>query len=249
MNRKIEKSFDDMTHVYGRIFGVILLLAMVLMPVIVGVAFKTGPDWKGVGTNTIGILITYWAVCIIEFFTYVPMLGSAGSYVSFITGDITTLRAPGALNAMNNCNVSPNTEEGELVSTISITISSIITITVAAIGVLIIVISNAIETLNSPELKPAFENVVPALFGALGVVFISKNWKLAMVPVVLSLVLFIAFPNQLGGIGAILVPVFALISIFAARLMYKKGFLGPQGNAAQESEITENKADKEIEKE
>lgn len=243
MKQRVIRSYDDMTHVHGRIFGVIALAAMLLMPVVLCLAFGVMPDWSGIGGRTISILITYWAVCIIEFFTYVPMLGSAGSYISFFTGDVTTLKVPCALNAMTNAKVTANSEEGELISTIAITIASIITIIVAAIGIIIIAVSGMDDILNSEALAPAFENALPAMFGGLAVAFISRNWKLSIVPVVLALVLFIALPSSfVGKYGTMFVPVFALISIFAARLMYKKGFLGPQGNVEQ-SEIAENKAE------
>lgn len=237
MKTRVERSYDDMTHVHGRIWGIIILVAMLIMPVILCFAFDTPPDWSGIGGGTISILITYWAVCIIEFFTYVPMLGSAGSYISFITGDVTTLKVPCALNAMNNAHVSANSEEGELISTIAITIASIITITVAAIGILIIALSGIDDILNSEKLAPAFNNALPAMFGGLGVAFISRNWKVALVPVCLALVLFIALPSSfVGKYGTMFVPVFAVISILAARLMYKKGFLGAKDGEAPQSE-------------
>lgn len=36
----------------------------------------------------------YWAVGIVEIFTYVPMLGAGGSYLSFVTGNISNLKLP-----------------------------------------------------------------------------------------------------------------------------------------------------------
>jgi hypothetical protein len=73
-------------------------------------------------------------------------------------------------------------------------------------------------------LKPAFDNILPALFGALGVVYISKNWKLAVTPMLFMAVLFIAVPSLSGSVG-VLVPVGAIISIAVARLLYKKNII------------------------
>lgn len=244
MKQRVLRSYDDMTHVYGRIFGIIALAAMLIMPVVLCLAFKTTPDWSGFGGGTIGTLGMFWAVCIIEFFTYVPMLGSAGSYISFITGDVTTLKVPCALNAMNNAKVNANSEEGELISTIAITIASIVTIIIAAVGIIIIATTGMADILSSATLSSAFKNALPAMFGGLAVAFISKNWKLSIVPVVLALVLFISLPSSfVAKNGTMFVPVFATISILVARLMYKKGFLGPQGNVGQESEVAENKTE------
>jgi len=46
----------------------------------------------------------------------------------------------------------------------------------------VILLSQLQPILESELLAPAFDNILPALFGALAVVFISKNWKIAMAP-------------------------------------------------------------------
>ena len=78
--------------------------------------------------------------------------------------------------------------------------------------------------LNSPVLKPAFDNILPALFGGLAVVYISKNWKLSITPLVFMIALFLMVPSLAGSVG-VLVPVGALISLAAARIMYKKNWI------------------------
>ena len=79
--------------------------------------------------------------------------------------------------------------------------------------------------LQAPVLQPAFDQMLPALFGALGVAFVSKNWKIAVAPIVLMLVLFIFIPALDSGTVGIMVPVSALFTIGMARVMYKKGLL------------------------
>ena len=81
--------------------------------------------------------------------------------------------------------------------------------------------------LESPVLKPAFDNILPSLFGALGVVFISKNPKIAAAPMLFMVVLFLCVPSLANSVS-VLVPVGVLISIGAARLLYKKGLLGKE---------------------
>ena len=73
-------------------------------------------------------------------------------------------------------------------------------------------------------LAPAFANIVPALFGALAVVYVSKNAKIAIAPMIFMLALFISVPSLASSVG-IFVPVGALIAIGASRILYKKGKL------------------------
>ena len=79
--------------------------------------------------------------------------------------------------------------------------------------------------LNAPVLAPAFAQMLPALFGGLGVVFISKNWKIAVAPVLLMLVLFIFVPALNAGTVGIMVPVGVLFTMGISRLMYKRGLI------------------------
>ena len=109
-----------------------------------------------------------------------------------------------------------------MISTIAVATSSIVTTAVIAIGVALLVPLTPI--LNSPVLKPAFDNILPSLFGGLAVVYVSKNWKISIAPLVFMVVLFLLVPSLSGSVG-VLVPVGAIIAIAAARVLYKKGML------------------------
>ena len=169
----------------------------------------------------------YWAVGVVETFTYIPMLGAGGSYLSFVTGNISNLKLPVALNALEQMDVKANSEEGEVVSTIAIAVSSIVTTAIIMFGV--ILITPITPVLNAPVLAPAFAQIIPALFGGLGVVFVSKNWKIAIAPIVLMLALFIFVPAVNASTVGIMVPVGVLFTLGVSRFMYKKGMLDDGG--------------------
>ena len=123
---------------------------------------------------------------------------------------------------MERANVKACSDEGEVVSTIAIATSSLVTTVIIAAGVLLL--SQIEPFLESPVMQPAFDNILPALFGALGVVFVSKNWKIAITPLLFMIVLFLFVPSLASSVG-ILVPVGALIAIGVARILYKKNVL------------------------
>ena len=215
-------SYIDSVHRDGRIWNLSAAVILILFPVAVCLIFGVGIDWHGFLFGMLATAPMYWAVGIIETFTYVPMLGAGGSYLAFVTGNITNLKAPAALNALDIVGADIKTEEGEIVSTIAIAVSSIITTLIIVLGVLLITPLTPI--LNSPVLAPAFDQILPALFGGLGVVYISKNWKIAIAPVVLMLVLFIAIP-ALGSLVSVMVPVGVLFTLGVSRILYKKNLL------------------------
>ena len=124
---------------------------------------------------------------------------------------------------MERANVKPSSEEGEIISTISIAISSIVTTVIIIIGVLLIVPLTPL--LENPALTPAFDMILPALFGGLAVVFISKNAKLSIFPILLMLTLFIFVPALNASTVGIMVPVGVLFTVAVARIMYVRGKL------------------------
>ena len=214
----------DSLHRDGRIWNLSIMALLILFPIVVGLIFSAVPDWKGVGLGLLATAPMYWAVGIIEVISFYPMLGAGGSYLSFVTGNITNLKLPCAINALEANDVKAQSEEGEIISTISIAVSSIVTTLIVILGVILIIPLEPI-LLDNPVLDPAFAQLLPALFGALGVVFISKNWKIAIAPIVLMLILFIFVPALNSGTVGIMVPVGVVLTIAMSRVLYKKGLL------------------------
>ena len=216
-------SYMDSVHRDGRIWNLTVMVLLMAFPVAVAILFGAAPDWGALGMGLIATAPMYWAVGAIETVTFVPMLGAGGSYLSFVTGNISNLKLPCALNALEQNGVSANSEEGEVISTIAIATSSIVTTVIIIVGV--ICIAPLTPILSAPVLQPAFEQILPALFGGLGVAFVSKNWKLSLAPIALMLVLFIFVPALDSGTVGIMVPVSALFTIAVGRILYKRGVL------------------------
>ena len=216
-------SYIDSVHRDGRIWNIGVMILLIMFPISVSLIFDAAPDW---GALVVGLLATapmYWAVGTVETITFVPMLGAGGSYLSFVTGNISNLKLPCAINALEQNGVSASSEEGEVVSTIAIATSSIVTTIIIIIGVICIVPLTPV--LEAPVLEPAFAQMLPALFGGLGIAFVSRNWKIAVAPVVLMLILFIFVPALNAGTVGIMVPVSVLFTIGFSRILYKKGVL------------------------
>ena len=220
---KKEMSYLDSVHRDGRIWNIGVMILLMAFPISVAIIFGAAPDWGALGVGLLATAPMYWAVGAIETVTFVPMLGAGGSYLSFVTGNITNLKLPCALNALEQNEVTANSEEGEVISTIAIATSSIVTTLILILGVIAIVPLTPI--LQAPVLQPAFAQILPALFGGLGVAFVSKNWKLALAPIALMLVLFIFVPALNEGTVGIMVPVSALLTIVVGRVLYKRGVL------------------------
>lgn len=216
-------SYLDSVHRDGRIWGIVICILILCFPLAVSIIFNTVPEWNALFKGLFATMPMYWAVGLIEIFTYVPMLGAGGTYLSFVTGNISNLKLPCAVDAMERAEVKASSEEGEIISTISIAVSSIVTTLIIILGVIFLIPISPV--LDSPILKPAFDMILPALFGGLAVVFVSKNTKLSVAPIILMLTLFISIPALNASTVGIMVPVGVIFTVFIARIMYKKGML------------------------
>jgi len=216
-------SYIDSVHRDGRIWNIGVMILLMMFPISVALIFGAAPDWGALVVGLIATAPMYWAVGVVETITFVPMLGAGGSYLSFVTGNISNLKLPCAINALEQNEVSASSEEGEIISTVAIATSSIVTTLIIIIGVILIVPLTPV--LEQEVLEPAFAQMLPALFGGLGVAFVSKNWKIAVAPVVLMLILFIFVPALNAGTVGIMVPVSVLFTIGVSRILYKRGVL------------------------
>ncbi|MBQ2705091.1 MAG: hypothetical protein IJF58_06060 [Clostridia bacterium] len=210
------------TDTIGKIWIWSAAVLVLMVPVAICVYYNSWPEITSVLKGLLGVAPIFWTVGVIEVITYTPMLGIGGTYLAFVTGNLTSIKAPAALTAMENADVKADSEEGEVISTIAIATSSIVTTLVIIVGV--VLFSLVAPVIESPVLKPAFDNILPALFGGLAVVYVSKNWKLSIVPLVFMVTLFLCVPSLADSVG-ILVTVGVIVALVSSRIMYKKGWI------------------------
>ena len=215
-------NYNEKTHLYGRIWTATAILMFLMVPLAVCVHYQAWPPLQDVFKGLLGVAPVFWTVGVIEVLTYAPMLGTGGTYLAFVTGSLSTLKVPCVINALDAADVKAGTEEGEVLSTIAVATSSLVTTLVIALGVFFIRYLQPV--LENPVLRPAFDNIMPALMGSLGIVYFSKNWKLTALPLICMVVLFVLMPSLSSSVG-ILVPVAAIIAWLGGRLLQKKGLM------------------------
>ena len=219
-NMDLWENYRKRTHVIGRITSTIVLLMLLAAPFLIGKYLGAFPDLKAVAGGFLSVGLVWLVSSVAEFLIYTPMLGSGGGYLAFITGNLINMKIPCAMTARDMVDAKSGTPENEIISTISIATSSLVTILVLALGVLLLVPLQPI--LQNPVLQPAFENVVPALFGAMAYKYYRGNMKIALFPLVIMSVLFVLLPSLIGSTSFMIIPSGA-IAIGVAYLIYKKG--------------------------
>ena len=224
MNEK-EKFFEDFNkglHRIGKITMLLGILVLMAVPFVVAGIFGAKIQMSGFLAGFAKVAVIYIPVSIVEFLVYAPMLGAGGSYISFITGNVTNMKIPCAMNARDIAGTQVGTPEHEIISTISTATSAIVTTLVIVVGVILLIPLQPV--LQSEVLAPAFDYVVPALFGALGLKYFAKSPQIAVIPVVLMSVLCIFVPSMISQTSILIIPSGAL-ALLIGFLLFKKGKL------------------------
>ena len=199
--------------------GVIMLLSCPFM-----MAYVTGSaiEWPAFFKAIVSVLIVYIPSCIVEYLIYVPLLGSGASYLTFLTGNITNLKLPCAFNSRDMAGAKVGSTENEIISTLSVATSSLVTMLVIFLGVLLLIPLTPI--LQNPVIKPAFDNVLPALFGALGYQYFKKSIKITVFPLSFMVLLCLIVPSMINQTSFLLIACGA-IAIGLSYVFFKKGML------------------------
>lgn len=213
------EEFNNKLHRLGRITLVLSVVFLVSLPFVFGAFFGVSPDMGAFLSGFAKVGVIYIPVAIVEFLVYTPMLGVGGSYLSFITGNVTNMKIPVAMNAQEIAGTKAGTPESEIISTLSTATSAIVTTLVIVAGVILLVPLQPV--LQNEVLLPAFNNVVPALFGALGLKYFIKSPQIAVIPVLFMILLCTFVPSMINQTSVMMVPCGAL-ALAIGFILYKK---------------------------
>ena len=244
---KVSMDYNLKSHIVGKIWMFFALAIFFAVPTTICLYYDVKPDMTVMGSSAVLIpFIINFLSGVFEPIVYSPMLGTNSAYLAFITGNLSNLKIPCVVKAQEICGTKLGTEENEVVSTLSVATSTLVTTVIIAVFVLILALSN-VETAirNTPWIIPAFTCVVYALFGSLGGKYVVKNIKLAVFPltiiVVLSIVLGVLNVNPGSAylfVGIALCALFAVLQIVREKKKQK---------AAEETEHLAEIANSEVE--
>lgn len=217
-NQAVFERYNERTHLIGRVVSVITLILLIGAPFALGIILGAMPDVGAVAKGFVSVGLVWMVSGVAEYLIYTPMLGAGGGYLAFITGNLINMKIPCAISARDMVGAKTGTPENEVISTLSIAASSLVTILVLALGVLLLVPLQPI--LQSEVLQPAFANVVPALFGAMAYKYFRGSMKIAVTPLVVMSLLFILVPSLTGSTSFMIIPSGAM-AIAITWLLYR----------------------------
>lgn len=221
------QSYLNSTHRLGRVSGIIAVLLILMVPAVITFVYRNQITLDMPKTMSAIITLTaiYGVVSVVEVVSFCPFLGTGGTYLSFITGNIMNMKLPVAMNSLRVNKLDRDSEEAEVVTTLAIGASSLVTTFILFWGMLFLG-NLLVPIITGPELAPAFNNVTPALTGALAAPYFVKNKKLSIPTVIAGCVLYLVMGYSfMSSNYSYLMLAFIVISFLCYLLLYKVGFV------------------------
>ena len=200
------QQFNSWIHRFCRITGVLLAIPMFGFPVVCSIIYGVWPSVIELWPAFLAMflyLLPWWPA---EHFGYMSVMGPGAMYMGYITGNITNLRMPATVGTLNALGIEPNTDKCHTLAIIACAGSVITSILVLALGMVAAVPLSPV--LNSELLKPAFDYVLPALFGGLVAQSVLKGVKeFGLWIVLVAVCMFFASCTSLGAAYYMLITV------------------------------------------
>ncbi len=186
MQKNLNYDFDKSIHRFGAWSSLVIYVMMMGIPILISYMCGYFPDFSALASPLTTLLILMLAAQACELVAFPPMFGPGALYMCYVTGNVTQLKIPSLLAALKATNIETGTQEASAIAMVSVGVSSITTMVIIALGLIFMLPLTPV--LQSPELKPVFDNVVPALYGALLGVRILSSPKDSVISFVICIV-------------------------------------------------------------
>jgi hypothetical protein len=216
MNKDFYKDeYTPQVHKIGKLTGYLGVVLAFIPVVVLAVVYGIVPKPAALLTAFISGASAFGVLWFVEPISYFPVVGPAGTYMAFLSGNISNMRIPCASMAQVAAEVEPGTEKGSIVATLGMAVSIIINVSVLTIGA---ILGTSVLALLPDSIKAALNYLLPALFGALLVQFGMKMIRHSVIMVVVAFALYFAIgmgvfnwlpgaSNWLGTLGCVFISI------------------------------------------
>lgn len=220
MELQPRNEFNKWVHKFGISSSILIFLLMMGFPLAVSTVYGLWPSlskmWPGFAMALM-LVAPYWPA---ETIGYMPIMGPGALYMSYITGNVTNLRMPSTVGTINILGLKPNSDECHTMAIIACGASIITAVTIIVLGLL--AARPMAPLLQSPTVKPAFDYVIPALFGGLvaqGLLKSRRDVLLYLPPLAVNLIL--GFFTKINQAYIMLIGIASAVCV--AVIVYRRG--------------------------
>lgn len=199
------ETFHNKSHFWGRLTLSLVIIASLTLPMYLSFIVGAHPGWGPIVSGLVGYAAFIGVMWFIEPITYFPVLGIAGTYIAFLSGNIANLCLPSSSAAQKAVGAEPGTEKAEIAGVIGISFASLTNTVV----ILATVIGGVYIISWIPEsVTDTFDFVLPAIFGAVLGQFAFKTPMYGVLAMVTGLLVFFSpIPSLLKILSCVILTV------------------------------------------
>lgn len=216
-----EKEFLPYVIRTGRITNVLGVVCSFVPGLVLLVVFGIAPPLAAVAAAFVAIASAVGMLWFIEPISYFPVIGVAGTFMAFLTGNISNLRVPCATVSQKVAGVEPGTKEGGIIATLGMAVSVLVNTLILTLGVFF---GSYLLTKMPAGVNAALGTyLLPSLFGALFMQFALSRWKIAPIALALALGLTIflgtVIPSAFITLGVVFGTIFISMVLYSKKLI------------------------------
>jgi hypothetical protein len=212
------EEFHQKSHFWGRLTMWMVIILTLALPIYLSFVLGYHPGWAPILAGFLAFAAMVGYAWVIEPISYYPTLGVSGTYLAFLTGNISSMCLPSAASAQNALGVEPGTKKGEIVAALAIAAASLVNIAILAV---IISGGSYLISIIPPEIQDTFQYIIPAIFGGIMAQFAIKKPIYGMIAIMIGLAInllpIIAFLK-----GIICIAITIAICIYLEKTKAKK---------------------------
>ncbi|OMP66304.1 small-conductance mechanosensitive channel [Domibacillus epiphyticus] len=210
--------FHEKSHFWGRLTMSMVIILSLLLPLYLSFVSGYHPGWQPIITAFVAYAAMVGYTWVIEPISYYPTLGVSGTYLSFLTGNISTMCLPAAAAAQNVIGAEPGTKKGEITASLAMGAASLVNIFILSI---IIAFGSFLISLIPPSFQTSFQFIVPAIFGGVLAQFAFHKPINGIVALAVGIIINI-LPIVSFAKGIICIVITVVICIYLEKLKIQK---------------------------
>ena len=193
-NDFFEKEYTPSMNRIGKLTGYLGVVLCFLPAIGLAVVYGLLPQPAALLTAFIAGASAFGMLWFVEPISYFPVLGPVGTYMAFLSGNISNMRVPCASVAQVSAGVKPGTHQGSIIATLGMAVSIVINVAVLTIGV---ILGSSVLSMLPAGVTDALNYLLPSLFGALLVQFAMKKVKLGVIVLAFGILIYLAINGGL----------------------------------------------------
>ncbi|MFQ8433077.1 hypothetical protein [Amaricoccus sp. W119] len=204
-------NFIPRAHRIGRATLLVAMILCVFPALYLSFVLGAFPGTGAILTGFLAIVAFVGIMWVVEPISYFPVLGVCGTYMSFLSGNIGNMRMPVVVSCQNAIGAEAGSRKAEVAAVIGIAVSVIVNL--VFLIALVLIGKALIDVLPAPVAQAVKDYTLPALYGAVMVMFTSSATRRnALTGILVGLAVFVSpVPEIFGSAAAGILAIAAVV--------------------------------------